>query len=124
MSADLLLALYAVAASAVFTATYALGHRHGRAYVSDRTFGPIAAGLVRIEAASSQLEVLADEPCAPGYRCFGGCVRCEPDEPIPYLLADGTTRAAHAGHGCSVDPERLSRAALAEEIDRLHYGRS
>lgn len=84
---DLILALYSVGASAVFVGTYALGHRHGRAYVSDRTFGPVAAGLVRIEAASEALEVALDEP-------------------IPYLLADGTTRSAHAGHGCSVDPER------------------
>lgn len=62
MNSDLVLALYAVAAGAVFTATYALGHYHGRAYVSDRTFGPVAAGLVRIEAASAQLEVALDEP--------------------------------------------------------------
>lgn len=79
MSADLLLALYAVAASAVFTATYALGHRHGRAYVSDRTFGPIAAGLVRIEAASSQLEVALDEP-------------------VPYWPAYGHTCDLDSGH--------------------------
>lgn len=51
-----------LALGAAMAATYALGHYHGRAYVSDRTFGPVAAGLVRIEAAADRLEELADEP--------------------------------------------------------------
>lgn len=81
---DLILALYAVGASAVFVGTYALGHYHGRAYVSDRTFGPVAA-WGRIEAASDALEVALDEPVpywpAPAARiahcgCGASCARC------------------------------------------------
>lgn len=66
---DLILALYALAASAVFVGTYALGHYHGRVAASDRMFGPVAAGLVRVEHSLDDLERLADEP-------------------VPYLLTD------------------------------------
>lgn len=61
MTAFLFASLWILAAAGMLGA-YVFGFTAGRAYVSDRTFGPVAAGLVRIEGTSESLAALADEP--------------------------------------------------------------
>jgi hypothetical protein len=97
MTADLILALYAVGASAVFVGTYALGHRHGRAYVSDRTFGPVAA-WGRVEAASDRLEELAEDEPISLWPTQADYDRAQ--------LARIERRASHDGARCVICDER------------------